>query len=102
MGYMLENCPQSCKLCTKYYDSEPPAFTTLWNGLLMRTVGFGTAGLGGETEEAVSQALEVGYTHLDSAQGRAWYREDSTGKVGFHYVTSIKAPSGRSVIAILL
>lgn len=78
---MVENCPRSCKLCTHAYDSQPPVFTTLWNGLLMRTVGFGTAGLGDATEESVLQALEAGYTHIDSAQGRQWYREDSTGKV---------------------
>lgn len=80
-GYMLDQCQHSCKLCTRYYESEPPMFTTLWNGLLLRTVGFGTAGLGADTEEAVLQALEAGYTHIDSAQGRQWYREDSTAKV---------------------
>jgi hypothetical protein len=78
---MLESCQQSCKLCTRYYDATPPMFTSLWNGLLVRTVGFGTAGLGSDTEEAVVKALEAGYTHIDSAQGKAWYREDETGKV---------------------
>ena len=42
-------------------------------------VGFGTAGLGAGTEQAVRFALAAGYTLLDSAQAREWYREDMVG-----------------------
>ena len=44
------------------------------NGVMMPTVGFGTAGLGDGTLMAVSNALKAGYRHFDSAQvGRgAW------------------------------
>lgn len=45
----------------------------------MPCVGFGTAGLGPRTREAVASALEAGYTLLDSAQAREWYREDLVG-----------------------
>jgi hypothetical protein len=80
-GFMLETCQLSCKLCTRYYDEQPPAFTTLHNGLLMPVVGFGTAGLGSATRAAVTEALQLGYRHIDSAQGQQWYREDDTGQV---------------------
>lgn len=53
---------------------------TLSNGWKMPTVGFGTAGLGVHTQQAVEWALEAGYRHIDSAQARAWYREDLVGK----------------------
>ena len=38
------------------------------NGRLMPTVGFGTAGLGDDTSQAVQGALETGYRLFDSAQ----------------------------------
>ena len=38
------------------------------NGIMMPTIGFGTAGLGEGTEAAVAEALKAGYRHLDSAQ----------------------------------
>ncbi|CAN0050123.1 unnamed protein product, partial [Choristocarpus tenellus] len=43
-------------------------------------IGFGTAGLGGTTESAVSLALEVGYRHFDTAQAWEWYRENDVGQ----------------------
>ena len=49
------------------------------NGVMMPTVGFGTAGLGDQTAAAVKAALLAGYRHLDSAQSREWYREDHVG-----------------------
>eukprot|EP00850_Spirogloea_muscicola_P004036 SM000017S02776 [mRNA] locus=s17:171261:174279:- [translate_table: standard] len=45
-------------------------------------LGFGTAGLGDQTDVAVLQALREGYRPvllLDSAQAREWYREDLVG-----------------------
>jgi diketogulonate reductase-like aldo/keto reductase len=44
---------------------------TLNNGVVMPRVGFGTAGLGQETESATTWALAAGYRLLDSAQVRA-------------------------------
>ena len=41
---------------------------TLNNGMEMPLVGFGTAGLGPDTKQAVKWALEAGYRLLDSAQ----------------------------------
>lgn len=38
------------------------------NGVLMPAVGYGTAGLGEGTGQAVEMALRAGYTHLDSVQ----------------------------------
>ena len=38
------------------------------NGMEMPLVGFGTAGLGRDTKQAVKWALEAGYRLLDSAQ----------------------------------
>ena len=46
----------------------------------MPRVGFGTAGLGERTGEAVRAALAAGYRLLDSAQAREWYREDLVGE----------------------
>lgn len=43
---------------------------TLNNGVEMPLVGFGTAGLGAETKQAVAWALQAGYRLLDSAQVR--------------------------------
>ena len=40
------------------------------NGVEMPLVGFGTAGLGAETKQAVAWALQAGYRLLDSAQVR--------------------------------
>ncbi len=42
------------------------------NGLLMPSVGFGTAGLGESTANAVEQALRAGFRHIDTAEARDW------------------------------
>jgi hypothetical protein len=80
-GFMQTACPKTCNFCGVLYDPQPPHWVALWNGLLMPTLGFGTAGLGEGTERAVSMALRLGVRSLDSAQARAWYREDLVGKV---------------------
>ena len=41
---------------------------TLNNGRTMPSIGFGTAGLGQQTLQAVHQALLAGYTLFDTAQ----------------------------------
>lgn len=40
------------------------------NGVVMPSIGFGTAALGGTTQAAVQEALAAGYRHLDGAQVR--------------------------------
>lgn len=57
----------------------------------MPLVGFGTAGLGENTAQAVTWALEAGYRLLDSAQAREWYREDLVGEALLK--TSVPRPS---------
>lgn len=47
------------------------------NGIPM--IGFGTSGLGGQAEEAIATALEVGYRHLDTAQ--SYGTEETIGRV---------------------
>eukprot|EP00892_Ulva_mutabilis_P002770 jgi/Ulvmu1/12494/UM009_0147.1 len=80
-GFMLDRCRHSCiKACLIMYDPHPPYFVSLWNGLLMPTVGFGTAGLASESSNAVLAAINAGYRHIDSAEAREWYREDLLGK----------------------
>lgn len=49
-------------------DHAHPMQVTLNNGLLMPSTGFGTAGLGEQTDEAVHEALLAGYTLFDTAQ----------------------------------
>ncbi len=57
------------------------------NGVMMPTIGFGTAGLGERTEAAVAAAVKAGYRHFDSAQvggkegegQEEWGREGSKG-----------------------
>lgn len=53
---------------------------TLNNGVVMPSIGFGTAGLGKLTSQAVREALLAGYTLFDTAQAPEWYREDMVGQ----------------------
>lgn len=46
----------------------------------MPVVGFGTAGLGDRTAQAVESALRNGYRLIDSAMAPEWYREDLVGE----------------------
>lgn len=63
-GFMLDQCPHACiRACSIMYDPHPPFFISLWNGLLMPTIGFGTAGLSTGTTDAVLAALEVGFRY---------------------------------------
>lgn len=61
-------------------EADADAYVTLRSGARMPRVGFGTAGLGERTGEAVSAALSAGYRLVDSAQAREWYREDLVGE----------------------
>jgi len=42
-------------------------------------VGFGTAGLGGHTYEAVTHALEEGFRKFDTAEAEYWYDQKTVG-----------------------
>ncbi|KAL6769178.1 hypothetical protein ACKKBF_B17780 [Auxenochlorella protothecoides x Auxenochlorella symbiontica] len=79
-GYMYYNCPRSCLVCNVTYLDTVPEQVEIAPGVWMPTVGFGTAGLGDATAEAVASALANGYRLLDSAQAREWYREDLVGE----------------------
>ena len=50
------------------------------NGLEIPRIGFGTAGLGILTQEAVQVALDIGYDMVDTAQAQEWYSEESVSK----------------------
>ena len=43
-------------------------------------VGFGTAGLGGNTYRAVQMALEAGFRKFDTAEADWWYDQPTVGK----------------------
>ena len=79
--FMAVTCPLSCNMCAAAYEPDPPHAVALWNGLLMPTTGFGTAGLGAGALDAVGMALKLGVRFLDSAQAPEWYREDLNGQV---------------------
>ncbi|CAM9556010.1 unnamed protein product [Ectocarpus sp. 12 AP-2014] len=57
-----------------------PSHVQLNNGVIIPRIGFGTAGLGQATEEAVAVALTAGYRHIDTAQAQEWYREEAVGR----------------------
>lgn len=80
-AYMQAHCAESCSFCGHMYDPQPPHWVALWTGALMPAVGMGTAGLGGETAQAVQTALRVGYRAIDTAQAPEWYREQDVAKV---------------------
>ncbi|GAQ83473.1 Aldo/keto reductase family protein [Klebsormidium nitens] len=63
---------------------EAPAFSEqthlrLRHGNAIPRMGFGTAGLGNQTKQAVLWAIEAGYRLFDSATAREWYRQDELG-----------------------
>lgn len=53
----------------------------LSNGVLMPSVGFGTAAMSGlETEQAVTTALKAGFRHFDGAEAVEWYDDAAVGR----------------------
>jgi diketogulonate reductase-like aldo/keto reductase len=60
--------------CAAYYQQ-----LTLSNGVIVPAVGFGTAGLVGDTQRASALALDAGFRHFDSAQATEWYDERALG-----------------------
>ncbi len=47
---------------------------------MSNSVGFGTAGLGHLTHEAVTSALEQGFRSFDTAEADMWYDQKTVGK----------------------
>ncbi len=47
---------------------------------MSNTVGFGTAGLGHLTDQAVTSALEAGFRSFDTAEADMWYDQKTVGK----------------------
>lgn len=75
-GFMMGACKESCDVCTSFDPSSPAmdpsaaGHVTLNTGAKMPMIGYGTAGLGEHTAQAVKWALQAGYRMLDSAQVR--------------------------------
>ncbi|KAL0022280.1 hypothetical protein WJX79_002742 [Trebouxia sp. C0005] len=65
-AFMLKTCKQACGVCQ---HAVPVGHQVrLSNGIMMPSVGFGTAGLGEHTDQAVKEALLAGYALIDTAQ----------------------------------
>jgi len=58
-------CHESCCLL---HQSRLALQVRLSNGIMMPSIGFGTAGLGEHTGQAVNKALLAGYALFDTAQ----------------------------------
>ena len=56
------------------------------HGVQLPRIGFGTAGLRGETDHVVHMALNAGFRMIDSAQAREWYDEARVGKGLRHHL----------------
>jgi len=83
-AFMFGTCKESCGACTSApalaVDPAAVGYATLNTGAKMPLVGYGTAGLGQHTKQAVAWAVQAGYRMLDSGQAREWYREDLVGR----------------------
>ncbi|KAL0046889.1 hypothetical protein WJX82_000971 [Trebouxia sp. C0006] len=77
-AFMLKACRQACGACQPAVPIKHQV--RLSNGIMMPSVGFGTAGLGEHTGQAVKEALLAGYALFDTAQAPEWYREDLVGQ----------------------
>ena len=69
----------SASVPTSSSSSAAASAVILNTGAAMPTLGFGTAGLGDATRDAVRAALRVGYRLLDTSGATEWYREDLVG-----------------------
>lgn len=75
----LNRSPQTARSFQPKHSPALQDSAKLNNGVLMPLIGFGTAGLGGNSLQAVQSALDIGFRHIDTAQAREWYREDLVG-----------------------
>ncbi|PRW20855.1 glyoxal reductase [Chlorella sorokiniana] len=80
-GYMYFHCAAACGLCQAVYlhGNETLQQVEVAPGVLMPTVGYGTAGLVELTADAVFTAIRIGYRLVDSAEACEWYQEDLVG-----------------------
>ena len=61
------------------FDPKDMTYVTLSNGVKMPQLGYGVYQVGqGECERCVSEALEVGYRHIDTAQ--SYFNEEQVGE----------------------
>lgn len=71
-GSMYYSCLSSCGGCERKYVHSVSRHVELQPGLVIPSIGFGTAGLGEQTTAAVLAALDAGYRRIDTAQAREW------------------------------
>jgi hypothetical protein len=69
---MLIACKAACKQCNALQTPSPFSEVQLSSGWVMPTVGFGTAGLGVGTAQAVEYSAAAGYRMFDSAEVGLW------------------------------
>jgi len=60
-------------MATSVGGSLPTGTVELANGVAFPVVGFGSAGLGKNTQSAVLSAIAEGFKAVDTAQAREWY-----------------------------
>ncbi len=61
-------CVMTHGRCCLLHQSRLTLQVRLSNGIMMPSVGFGTAGLGQHTGQAAAEALLAGYALFDTAQ----------------------------------
>lgn len=73
-AFMFSSCAASCGGCLRRYlhGREVRRAVMLRPGVAMPAVGFGTAGLAGDTKHVVEEALAGGYRKIDTAGARDW------------------------------
>lgn len=88
---MLIACKAACKQCSALQTPSPFSEVQVSSGWVMPTVGFGTAGLGVGTAQAVEYAAAAGYRMFDSAEvgwrggiARGWSAWQRYGRVACH------------------
>lgn len=79
MAHLSLLSPSSCEHTCDAFRREVPR------------IGFGTAGLGHSSEEAVRLALMAGYRHIDTAQ--VGWTERGMGRFGFCPPLPVSVPS---------
>ena len=65
---VLMQCVSYHERCCLLHHSRLTLQVRLSNGMMMPSIGFGTAGLGEHTGQAVKEALLAGYALFDTAQ----------------------------------
>eukprot|EP00600_Ochromonadales_sp_CCMP1393_P000199 CAMPEP_0174985848 /NCGR_PEP_ID=MMETSP0004_2-20121128/18584_1 /TAXON_ID=420556 /ORGANISM="Ochromonas sp., Strain CCMP1393" /LENGTH=333 /DNA_ID=CAMNT_0016238571 /DNA_START=435 /DNA_END=1436 /DNA_ORIENTATION=+ len=76
-------------------DEKQPKFED-YGEIVLPSVGFGTAGLGGTTHDTVLQSLKLGVRMIDSAQAQEWYQEQGVGSG----ITAFKAENSEKIYIV--